>query len=85
MKKCRQCGTLLDESVNTCTMCGIDNPFEKEKKCYHCSNTANDPKEYVFGISWNAISTNDIQWDGPDQKTNPSSAPNLEQIETDCC
>ena len=32
MKKCRQCGTLLDENVNTCTMCGIDNPFEKEKK-----------------------------------------------------
>lgn len=31
MKKCRQCGTLLDEHVDTCTTCGINKPFEKEK------------------------------------------------------
>lgn len=45
MKKCRQCGTLLDEHEDTCTVCGIDHPFEKEKK----------KTEYDLTVMFNAM------------------------------
>ena len=32
MKKCKRCGTLLDENVTTCPTCGKEKPFEDEKK-----------------------------------------------------
>ncbi len=45
MKKCRQCGTLLDEHESTCTVCGINNPFEIEKK----------KTEYDLTVMFNAM------------------------------
>ncbi len=45
MKRCKQCGTLLDEHEDTCTVCGIDHPFEKEKK----------KTEYDLTVMFNAM------------------------------
>lgn len=46
MKKCKRCGTLLDENATVCTVCGIDHPCKDEpKKTEYDLTLAFDPME----------------------------------------
>lgn len=46
MKKCKRCGTLLDENATVCTVCGIDHPcVDEPKKTEYDLTLAFDPME----------------------------------------